>query len=230
MTKLVTTLTLALFALGCAASSSGPREATGEAGTEARRIQYRGFSVAAPRSKGWELRESEQTPVRALFRKPLESKTHSVLVQVELLPMQITGDESAEQLGERVLESRFVDPARFERKKFEPEADASWGERCLGYRLEVLDKKAPISPDETLEIVEQGFACPHPALKGVLLTGVASERGKADELDGDLRAEGVDFLRGVRAERVEIQPEGEAPAPGAPEAAPASGEISPPAP
>jgi hypothetical protein len=194
-------LPLALLALGCASfSSSSDEEAQAR---EARRLQYRGFSVAAPHSKGWQFRENEQAPIHALFRKPLESPTHSLLVEVQVYALR-RENETVEEFGERLVSVRFVDTTRFERVSFEPELDASWGEGCLGYRLELIDKKAPVAQGEPLTIVEQGFACPHPTIKGAVLNGLCSERGRREELDADLRAEGVDFLRGVRPEKLEI--------------------------
>jgi hypothetical protein len=164
------------------------------------RLQYRGFSVARPKNLEWYYNFHEQEHKKALFRKDLETSTHTFFAEVELgfLPNEI---HSCENFARMFKEFYLVyDEKRFQMIEYKQEITEMQNQCCIAYTVFSVDRDAPNSGGKSLIIRELGFVVIHPTFKKGVVHGWYSERGLESELDPTLIEEGDSFLKGIQIE------------------------------
>jgi hypothetical protein len=191
--------TLALLAFVFAASLA--HEATAQLHavpvTDAAKVyELDGYRVQPPPGRNWfELRRDRQ---QALFGKKITSPTHSF---VATATSGLVGEKfsTREQFLEYVnkLRTADVDAKRFRIIEVETQFDDSFAAWCVRYRLKRADRDAVLSRNRTLILEDFGVACLHPDNRELVVDVGYSERGRAAELDAELRAEGERFMRGL---------------------------------
>ncbi len=159
------------------------------------RHQYHGFSVKPPTSAGWVVRISEQNTDHAIYRRLLPTKTHTFLAVVSLLRLDQTLS-----VEEALVPQGIRNTDRTEVLENTHQPDASRKTTCIRYSIHFKDKRAPNSPEATLDTTDRGFVCAHPTIPGTAVRASFSERGLENELDPSLWAELEDFLKDVQIE------------------------------
>lgn len=164
------------------------------------RLQYRGFSVARPVNPEWYYNYNEQDHIIALFRKDIESPTHTFYASIELtfLPKE---PHSPEEFNRMCKEMHLVDDKkRFKLIKYKHEITERQNQWCINYTESSIDRYAPNSSGTTLIIRSVGFVAIHPTFDKGVVHGYYSERGLESELDPTLIEEGESFLKGIQLE------------------------------
>jgi hypothetical protein len=159
------------------------------------RQQYHGFSVKPPSAPGWYVRISEQTPVHAIYRRHLATKTHTFFASVSFGEF----DKSV-QVDDALVPNFVSEPERTEVLENSHQTDESRPTRCIRYTIRYRDKHAPNSTGAVLVTIDRGFVCAHPTIPGAGIRASFSERGLEGELDSSLWSELEDFLKGVHIE------------------------------
>lgn len=159
------------------------------------RQQYHGFSVKPPISAGWIVRISEQTPNSATYRRQLPTKTHTFVAGVGLV-----GLDPSLPVEEALVPHGLANSDRMDVLENSHEVDTSRKTTCIRYSIHYKDKGAPNSGGATLDMIDRGFVCAHPTIKGAAVRASFSERGLEGELDPALWSELEDFLKGVQIE------------------------------
>lgn len=159
------------------------------------RQQYHGFSVAPPMSQEWYMRISEQTPMRAIYRRHLPSKTHTFFASVSFGELDKTLP-----IEQALIPGVISKPDRTDLIENTHEADTSRPTKCIRYSIRYNDKGAPNSAGPVLVTIDRGFVCVHPTIPGAGVRANFSERGLEGELDPALWENMEDFLRGVHIE------------------------------
>jgi len=192
------TATISLFC-GCVARGGyiGPNKVYPY--SMAPRIHHTGFSVARPKSPDWYLYVPEQEQARAVFRKDLRGRTYSFVAEASL--RQIPRNPSSEEdFASLVKQDEIHDEERFQLVYYHQHLELRQGQWCLFYAGNLLDKKAPNSPDQPLVFIVHGFLCIHPAFDKTVLHAQYSERGLKREIDPSFSEEGEQSLKEVRLE------------------------------
>jgi len=159
------------------------------------RQQYHGFSVSPPIGSGWYVRISEQTPMHAIYRRKLATKTHTLFAAVSFGEL----DKSV-PVEEALVPSVVADPGRTDILENSHQIDESRPTRCIRYTIRYLDKHAPNSDGAVLVTIDRGFVCAHPTIPGAGIRASFSERGLESELDSSQWSEFEDFLKSVHIE------------------------------
>jgi len=162
------------------------------------RLSFYGFTVARPPDTGWFALQSEQKDDRAIFRKKLNSPTHTAFVEIYLGRME----HAATNLEELVFIDKeshvFEDTVRFKMVNFTQTPTNRQEQWCVNWTEQVIDRQPAIIPSIPLIARAQGFRCIHPIYKNtVVLKAEISERGLEGELDSLIIKEGEEILKSI---------------------------------
>lgn len=159
------------------------------------RLQQRGLSVRPPRGATWMVDVNEQTPLVAIFRQDLPSKTHTFLAMAGLVQLEpgVPFEQAAAPQG-------FDDPARYDVLEYKVEPDTSRNTPCIRYTLGLLVKTSPNAPNAPLQMLERGAVCAHPTMRDMAVRALFSERGMPEEMDPALWSGFDDFIQGIHIE------------------------------
>ena len=158
-------------------------------------MQYRGFAILRPEDARWFSRIGEQSPLEAVFRFEPLSTTHSFFASVRNTRLAISprdADEFKKYVDSTVTQ---IGP-RYELISYESEAARIQGQPAVRYKLKLLDKAAQ-GTDEPLVMTMIGFDVIHPSWDRTMISAFYSERGRKDEVTGELDKVGEDFLSHV---------------------------------
>ncbi len=167
------------------------------------RFAYEDFTFDRPPNDRWFAYDFELTPedcddpglmrCRVIFRRQLESSTHSfyALVALTALPKQPSSHEEFAELA-RADRGPGWDPSM--NLSYHHEPTTIQNQWCI--RVEHLNAKE--HRGERLHLTVRGFSCLHPSRERVRIEFIYSERGLPGELDPTLQEEGEQFLSGVR--------------------------------
>lgn len=159
------------------------------------RLQQRGFSVRPPRGGTWMVEVNEQTPLEAVFRQELPSKTHTFLAMVVLVRLEpdVPFEQAAAPQG-------FFESARYEVLEYKVEPGTSRNTDCIRYTLRLLVKTSPSAPNTPLQMLERGTVCAHPTMQDMAVRASFSERGMPEEMNPTLWSDFDDFIEGIHIE------------------------------
>ncbi len=167
------------------------------------RFVYEDFAFDRPPNDRWFAYDFEATPedcenpslmrCRVIFRRRLESSTHSfyALVALTALPSHPASHEEFAKLA-RADRGPGWDPSM--NLSYHQEPTTIQNQWCI--RIEHLNARE--RRGRRLHWTVRGFSCLHPSREGVRIEFIYSERGLLEELDPALEEEGEQFLNGVR--------------------------------
>ncbi|MBI4726262.1 hypothetical protein HY768_03385 [candidate division TA06 bacterium] len=162
------------------------------------RLSFYGFTVARPLDTGWFVLLSEQKDDLAMFRKKLNSNTHTAFVKISLRRMA----RAATSLEDLVCLDKeahvFEDTVRFKLLNVTQTPGMRQGQWCVYSTEQIIDNKPAITPSVPLAARAQGFRCIHPIYKNtVALVAEISERGMEEEMDSLIIKEGEEILKSI---------------------------------
>lgn len=158
-------------------------------------MQYRGFAVLKPDDSRWFTRYNEQEPSQALFRFVPLSTTHSFFASVRNERIAIS-PANPEEFKKYIDARNTAHGPRNEPISYESEVTTLQGQWCVRFKVKVWDKAAENS-NEPLLMTIIGFSVIHPSWERTIISAEYSERGKKEEITGELDKVGEDFLAKV---------------------------------
>jgi hypothetical protein len=151
-------------------------------------MQYQGFTVSRPDDPRWITHPDEQSASDGSFRFRRLSPTHTFFAAARVRNIDISPTNSEEFKA-------YVDTAITNRGtelvSFQSEATTLQGQWCVRYKAKFSTKPQKKEP---LTITETGFWVIHPSWDKTVVMASYSERGRPDELKGDLDPIGENFL------------------------------------
>lgn len=198
ITELVLLLGIAVFLSGCENMATTP-DYTGPANIPAERMaarmQYRGFAILRPDDARWFSNYHEQTPVQALFHFNRVSPTHTFFALVRNEHIGI--DPASPEEFKKYIDAKVTaHESGLDLISYESESTTLQGQWCVRYKMKFLDK-AEENADEPLLLTFSGFEVLHPSWKRIVISAMYSERGRGEEVTGELDKAGEDFLSKV---------------------------------
>jgi hypothetical protein len=158
-------------------------------------MQYRGFAILRPADNRWFENYGDQQPLEALFRIEPLSETHTFYASVQNVRIA-TQPKSLEEFKKYIDAEQSRSSARNEVISFESTGTALQGQWCVKFKIKSWDKAAQQS-NEPLLMTVTGFVVLHPSWERTTILAMYSERGKQEEIKGEMDKAGEDFLAGV---------------------------------
>jgi hypothetical protein len=170
-------------------------------------MKYSGFSILRPEDPRWYARYDEQSAYNAIFRFHPLSPTHTFFAAVENLiftnstnPDEFKAyfDMSITNLGVSDEFKAYTDAAitnqgvRTHVFFYQSELTTFQGQCCVRYKAKSWAKSQYVN--EPLVLTDAGFWVIHPSSKNTIIYAHYSERGKPEEITGELDKAGEDFL------------------------------------
>ncbi len=154
------------------------------------------MTIHPPQGKDWYVFRSDREAV--FFGKKLDSPTHAFAVSVITQLIERTF-ASPEEFLEFIRQAHQagIDPARQKVLENDAVLDESVARYCVRYHVKAQDTGAPGAQNTPLTVVNYGVTCMHPRSPQLLVDAGYSERGRNDELNAELRAEGDSVVRSL---------------------------------
>ncbi len=155
-------------------------------------LVYRGFAFSRPTQKEWFVRIDEQSPDRALLRRTMKSKTHSVYFAAGLKLLDRAPQNASDFM--RVVKPDLGEGASSKDVIYKPRLVEFKGQWAVEYDLTA---KITARDGKILEIRDRGLIIRHPMNNVAALHLVIAQRGKEGEIDPKLDGEGEKLFDGV---------------------------------
>jgi hypothetical protein len=189
-----------LFPALAAGAQPGPRPPRVESPRAVYELQ--GITINPPQGQNWYVLRRDREAV--FFGKKVDSPTHAFAATAITQLVQRTFN-SPEEFLEFVKQAHGVeiDPVRQRVLENDAALDGSTTRYCVRYHIKTEDGAARGTQNEPLITVNYGVTCMHPTIPQLLVDVGYSERGRQNDLDPELRAEGDSVVRSLRFTGVE---------------------------
>jgi hypothetical protein len=173
------------------------------------RLSYRGFSFARPPNPHWYLLQSEQSVTEAVLWREVRpvSRTHDLRARIAIGSLA-RAPGSHEEFATLARRETQQAPWDVRTLAYEQEPVVRQGRWCIRFAGSWSVIGAPEAPLRQLVMRQRGYRCLHPSGPAATLDFFVSERGRPEELDPALLAEGERWLEDVHMDRAPGVPVG----------------------
>lgn len=191
--------TITIFAAKAANSTTTVQAPNANPGpVPGKRLAFRGYSVQAPVSEGWQLAPSRDFDVAFVVAK---SSTHSMSITSAATPFTMRFASPDEFLN---YVKRYVvaepDRNRFSAVEVSVTLEPSLAPLCVRARTKSHDHKAVNRVGKYLVLEIWNVTCVHPAAPELVVSLAYHERYKPGEKPGDAESDGERFINSLRFE------------------------------
>jgi hypothetical protein len=187
-------ITAALFAGGAPAAQRGALPPRVDDPHTAYELQ--GLTVRPPQGRDWFVFRRDREAV--FFGKKVTSPTHAFAASVvtQLVDRTFANPEEFLEFIKQA-HAAGINPARETVIENDAALDGTFARYCVRYHVKAEDRGAPGAQSGPLTMVNYGVTCLHPHIPNLLVDVGYSERGRASELDPELRAEGNSLVQSL---------------------------------